>query len=327
MSCITPLTLKSPDGSASLCKTVVVPCGKCLSCLKTLRNQWAFRLYQESLCSTSAIFMTLTYGKNLTLGFGEDPSVTPNGYFTLNPEHVTNFLKKLRKADQKRKEADGLTLIPEGHHYPEDREYKHLKYYYCGEYGTTYQRPHYHLLLFNLHPHFIHRSHQMAKEIWTKGMVDIGTFTLGSINYVVNYIVQPKFKTIREDDDRHPEFRRSSQKLGLNYLTPDRMQMHQERYDAQVSHPAGFLMDMPRYYKQKIFSPSEMAVIKAQAKRYRDLDFDTLPSFIDHWKSKAEKGLLIKTPDELYDPTKIKREKDEQIRIQEKYLETVKRKL
>ena len=60
-----------------------------------------------------------------------------------------------------------------------------VRYYAIGEYGSQFQRPHYHVLLFNVPTELIRI---MAEKIWKKGNVHIGRVERKSIGYVAGYL-------------------------------------------------------------------------------------------------------------------------------------------
>lgn len=134
-------------------KKIMVPCGKCLSCLSNKRVDWAFRLMQEYKVSRSAYFVTLTYDrKNLA-----------KADYQLSKRDVQLYLKRLRKNDSSNR----------------------IRYYAVGEYGSDTQRPHYHILLFNT-------SELHVRKSWQKGIVHVGSVTEASVSYCLKYIVQPE---------------------------------------------------------------------------------------------------------------------------------------
>lgn len=109
MQCLSPVTVKRPDGIQSF------PCGKCLACLTNRRRDWVIRLKYELKRSSSALFLTLTY---------DEEHIPEQG---VNKEDVQKFFKRLRKG------------VP---------DYK-LRYFLVSEYGSHTERAHYHMILFN----------------------------------------------------------------------------------------------------------------------------------------------------------------------------------
>lgn len=131
------------------CDYINFPCGKCEECKKSYARDWAVRCYHESLCHETACFLTLTIDNLANARFMEEIENSykkgtnkyckychnGNKYFrypidySLNRPLILNFLKKLR---------DYLY-----------RTYNiSIRYFGVGEYGTTTNRPHYHVLIF-----------------------------------------------------------------------------------------------------------------------------------------------------------------------------------
>lgn len=110
---------------------ILIPCGKCIGCRLEYSRQWANRLMLELQYHDSAYFVTLTYNPgHVPKAYYADPETgEAKESLTLCKRDVQLFIKRLRKA------------------FPND----HIRYYYCGEYGTQTFRPHYHMIIFGLH--------------------------------------------------------------------------------------------------------------------------------------------------------------------------------
>ncbi len=98
------------------------PCGKCTACRINHKRKWASRIMLETLSNKEASWITLTYS---------DKNIPING--ELVKEDLKNFLKNLRRK---------LSPI-------------RVRYFACGEYGDKFGRPHFHIILWNYHPHVI----------------------------------------------------------------------------------------------------------------------------------------------------------------------------
>lgn len=177
------MTIFTPQG-----KKVIVPCAKCLACLSNLRNDWAFRLYQEYKHSRgSAYFVTLTYDrKNLNLA----------GY-ELQKRDLQLFFKRLRKRSKK----------------------TGIRYFAVGEYGSKTLRPHYHILLFN-------SNEKDIREAWQKGIVHIGSTTEASIMYTLKYMVQPDIRI--NGKQKPFRLMSRAYGIGGKYLTDEIVQWHRD---------------------------------------------------------------------------------------------------
>lgn len=174
-------------------------CGQCMPCRIQKRRVWTHRLLLEANCHSDNAFVTLTYDeKNLPL--------SDDGRGILVPKHPQDFLKRLRK------------------HYQPAR----FRFYCVGEYGTTSERPHYHMVLFNYPACKRHGGSKFNKDghccatcdaildKWGLGHVHVGTVTAQSAGYVARYTTK---KMTAVDDPRlkgrPPEFARMSLKPGI----------------------------------------------------------------------------------------------------------------
>jgi hypothetical protein len=253
--------------------TDIVPCGKCPKCKRKRQSEWVFRLSQEQKVSKSAAFITLTYDdENLPKSF--------NGHATLQPDHLTNFWKRLRKINNSSKP---------------------IRYYAVGEYGTKFQRPHYHAIVFNIN-HTILQHNDKLQNIWSHGSIDIAKSEGASQRYTLGYIMDTKWNPTQDDDDRYPQFSRKSQKLGINFLTPDTINYYNQRELPAIILPGGNFMHMPRYYKEKIFKKETLRKITKEYIKHNELtdqefqkvDFGYELQIIKNETRKHEKQLKLK---------------------------------
>lgn len=180
------------------------PCGRCPACLLNRKRIWAHRIELEASMHKDNTFLTLTYDDaNLPL--------LDTARATLIPEHLRDFLKRLRKK-----------------HAP-----NRLRFFGVGEYGEREFRPHYHLALFSF-PNCLRGQTGLGKygsaanwrrccdvcvmvgETWGKGNVYLGTLEPDSCQYVAGYVT--KKMTNRQDPrlkGREPEFARMSNRPGI----------------------------------------------------------------------------------------------------------------
>lgn len=149
----------------------------------------------EAGLHNSSCFATLTYN---------DESLPANG--SLKPRDMQKFLKRLR-----------------WHMQPE-----RLRFFYCGEYGEKYQRPHYHAALFGVS----RDSAEILQELWGNGFVDVGDLTVESAQYVAGYVTKkmthPEYKCTEKCkhpklNGRYPEFARMSLRPGIGAEFSDQM--------------------------------------------------------------------------------------------------------
>jgi len=241
MACISPYYAYVSD------RWIPTPCGRCPPCKKRRVDSWVFRLLQEDKVSWSAHFVTLTY----------DPDhvpISPNGFMTLTKgKHkegkrwiddccFTKYMKRLRKLVKS--ECPG--------------EYRPIKYYACGEYGSQNKRPHWHAIIFNV------PDEDMFFRAWSHKGVNFGDVHVGdvsgdSVAYCMKYI-DKRSDPFHARDDRVREFSLMSKSLGASYLTSDVLSYHKSDISRLfITLPGGFRIAMPRYYKDRIFDADERA--------------------------------------------------------------------
>ena len=247
MRCPTPITIRNPNAKDEHDKnsTIQVPCGRCGACRHNRRTEWAFRLKVEHRYAQSAFFITLTYDDS-TL------PTTKHGEVTLVKKHIQDYIKRTRKQNAQIWDHQ-------------------LRYYAVGEYGTKTNRPHYHVILFNLHPKLVDQV--LAR--WKKGHVHVGAVNDSSIFYACKFHV-----TVRKDeyleDERQPEFATMSRRpaIGWQYLYDSyeldgrkviykgdkNTSWHRDNFHTFVMNN-GFRQKLPRYYKTKIWNNDEAKTI------------------------------------------------------------------
>ena len=213
-----------------------IGCGYCWACKLKNSAEWATRIALEAAEHEHNYWITLTYNEEhlpIYEQFTDGESIfendgTWNG--TLEPEDVTKFINTMRK------------------HY-ERKPYYHtgIKYFYCGEYGETTGRPHYHMCLFNVpldqsmfydfHVDNNHKLHWKSKEIehwWSEhigendipiGMVDVTELEWSNAAYTARYTMkkifnEPKSETEYAKIGKIKEFVRMSKRpgIGMNYF-------------------------------------------------------------------------------------------------------------
>ena len=234
MPCDNPLWIK-PKGV-----DMPVPCGKCAPCKTRRVNEWVFRLmWEEEHNSTSSHFITLTYDT-------AHVPLTKNGFMTLVKKDYQDYMKRLRKL------AESTTRLP-------------LKYYAVGEYGTKNRRPHYHAIVFNCeNPDFFSDAWSLDGSQF--GDVLVGSCTSDSVAYCMKYIDKPKEKKWRHSrDDRQPEFSLMSKGLGSSYIENSTI-VNYHKADLSrnyVTKLSGHRVPLPRYYRSKIYTESELDAQRA----------------------------------------------------------------
>lgn len=129
-----------------------------------------------------------------------------------------------------------------------------MRYYAVGEYGEQFLRPHYHVIVFNLHnvvANMLDQYWNNAKTGQSLGFIKYGTVTPASIHYVTKYVIS------RHEDKQEGRLRpfavmSRNPGLGATYLTTH-TKWHKDglRNFANVN---GVKTRLPRYYKDKMFT-------------------------------------------------------------------------
>lgn len=248
-----------------------VPCGVCMLCRKRRISTWAFRLYTELRNSDNAAMYTMTYAQN---------PISPNGYPTLSKRDIQLFFKRARKLG----DPSGSKSLRKG-----------LKYYVAGEYGELFGRPHYHAMIFNLNP----LQSELLEETWKHGHIHKAPLNMATIHYSLKYL--NKGRWIQKDDtkDVEREFQLMSKGLGKDYLSPAMIKHHQDLLKGYVELPSGQKLPLPRYYKERIFSPDQRELLNEQFKQLAD---ERQQIFIDNpekeivWKNELIRKAHKKSP-------------------------------
>lgn len=168
-----------------------VPCGQCMSCRINKKRKWAGRLALESIAHDplSIFFFTLTYDDlNVPL--------TPGGKHTLDKDELQRYVKRVTQWAR-----DNAQPVP--------------RFFAAGEYGSKTERPHYHIIWYNLGT----LVQQFAEDSWKKGFVSVSLVTSSSaLSYTCAYTT--KKMTGKNDErleGREPEFMIASRKPAIGW--------------------------------------------------------------------------------------------------------------
>ena len=239
MTCVNPVKIKH-EGD-----WLEVPCGKCIACLQLRAKNWANRIILEArYCGfDNCCFLTLTYD-NIELE-------KRNEVLRLDKRHIQLWLKRFRKDC--------------------DARGKKIRYYCCGEYGTSFYRPHYHVVLFGLSVTDIFIFYTNGKQVcsnggasvqlksWPYGYCFVAGFSEGSAFYVASYLGKstPERRRMLEKLGLPPEFPMMSRKPGIGCKEVE------TRRDYYARHPVSGWKSIDavkpfarhcRYLEEKIFT-------------------------------------------------------------------------
>lgn len=248
MPCYQPyLGFQSPSGKVYFSpdkkqewKMIPIPCGKCLGCRLEYSRQWAIRCVKEAKYHNDNCFITITYN---------DEHLPKRG---LSKKHIQDFLKRLRRRL--------------GYHNIIDSE-TGLRYFLCGEYGTSTYRPHYHAIIFGYKPVDLISfgyDNDIRQEIfispwlsslWGMGNVIVGNnVTFETCAYVARYVMK-KLEVDFKNDEFYKVFNKDfilcSRRPALGYRFFEENQSELERLD-KVLIRDGITCLPPRYYSRKL---------------------------------------------------------------------------
>lgn len=225
-----------------------IACGRCVGCRLKRSRDWAIRCMHESSLYEYNSFITLTFSRdglhrrNSELE-GYDDRYHPVG---VHVRDLQLFFKRFRK-----------------------RVGSRIRFYAVGEYGTKYNRPHYHACIFNYD--FLDKklfairnglklyTSSTLEALWPYGFSSVGSLTFESAAYVARYIMKKQLgddpmDTYRRFDEvtgeySHvpPEFNTMSNRPGIGYEWFKRYQNDVYPHDYVVLR-GGTRFKPPKYY-------------------------------------------------------------------------------
>lgn len=236
---------------------VELACGKCLSCRINRSEDWATRIMHEAKTHDFTSFLTLTYSDEK---LPNPPS--------LNHKHFQDFMKRLRR-----------------YHAKTDKR-SSIRFFMCGEYGSTTFRPHYHAAVFGTcflsdrtpaggsRDRVLYHS-QTLDDLWQLGYCTIGELTRESAAYIARYIIQKKF---------------------ISFFSPSEIKDHYKRLDLNT----GEIKDLePEYIRMSLkpgiggayyvkyggdIYPADNVIIDGQPRK--------VPRYYDKLKAREDKDLI-----------------------------------
>jgi len=173
----------------------VVNCRTCRLCLHNYRKDWVGRCIAEKLTSTKTFVVTLTYGG----GDHEDAH-------KLNYRHIQLMLKNLRIKGYR------------------------VRYMVAGEYGTTGERAHWHMVLFfqGKYPRF-NLNTRYNHKMWEHGFIFVEEPHHANFYYATKYTTKKTNERVRELAFRYSKV----PALGHNYF----MQLAKGYFDEKIAPP------------------------------------------------------------------------------------------
>lgn len=245
-----------------------VPCGRCLYCLRLRQAQWVTRLVEHLRQNIgTSYFVTMTYAPEHV------PADPETGLMQVSKDHIKKLNMDLRKRFQQGFFNCDLDLdvghLHETISLPKDLKFK---YYITSEYGPEGGLPHYHSVYYNL-PTDRYLVTLLFEQIWKKGFCRVYEASPESIGYITKYLVNSKVCHTYDPRFQDRPFSLMSKGLGLSYV--DRMSAWHQADPLNRSKAVyhGETSVMPRYWREKIFSPEQRLILQdAYEKKRSQID-------------------------------------------------------
>lgn len=196
-----PVTFTFAEADTS--RPIDIACGRCIACRIDRGAQWGQRIMHEARMYDENWFVTLTYDD-------QELPRTPTGLPTLRPIDMVNFMKRLRRRQEREN----------GHRF---------RFYQAGEYGEVTGRPHHHAILFGIHlsdiepvsaragAHARYFRSMQVEDAWNHGAVILGGVTPETANYVASYVTKKITGEMAAEhyQGRTPEYATMSRRPGI----------------------------------------------------------------------------------------------------------------
>lgn len=223
---------------------VTTSCKQCGPCRAKHARNWAIRCMCEAYMHRHNSFITLTYSEKFLPKHG-----------SLVKKHFQDFIKRLRSHFVYERLQE-LLAKPFSHKVSRKvlKDYAKatctkIRYYYGGEYGSQFKRPHFHAIIFGYD--FPDKKHykfnrgnplcrsELLEKCWKFGYSSVGKLTFASANYVARYCMKKVTGDIAFDHyavldpangmplydalsgefiTRLPEYNDQSDNIGLSWL-------------------------------------------------------------------------------------------------------------
>lgn len=264
-------------------KYQIIPCGNCIGCRLDYSREWANRGYLEAKCWKQNYFVTITYDEEHIKT--NEEVIDQNGITFINdgtwtgtliPKDLSDFIKRLRRImEREYNQPDGI------------------RYMACGEYGEENQRPHYHIIFFNLKlptetfynakiiNEEIYYQNTIIEKAWKKGISNISEATWNNIAYTARYITKKqKGKEAGEyyaQKGQEKEFLRVSKMPGIGKPYYDKYKDKIYNTDSiTIKNKQGIITAKPPAYFDKLLEKENPDLLKKikrkREKQKRNLD-------------------------------------------------------
>lgn len=234
------------------------PCGKCYCCRKTKQQRASFRIDAHRRFSNcrNCFFLTLTYASEfLPFSFdkvdyrtGELLEEVRSDEAILCPPDIVNFFKRFRR-------------------YSGDK----CTYFYCGEYGDKFDRPHWHAILhtnmsYKEVLYFVrlawsvsipftekHKGTFITEGKYRTKRLSIGRLTVSAVNmrrirYCAKYVV-------KDNNSEHvvPKYARWSKGYGIDWLKSSEAKELRKNPSLVTYTSDGNPVALPRYLSHRLY--------------------------------------------------------------------------
>lgn len=247
-----------------------VPCRKCQACIISKKKEWSDRLIIESTYWPHKYFVTLTYA----------------------PEHMPSDMSVSRHHINLWKKRLGYYCG----HVPQ--------LYYCAEYGSQSDLPHYHAAIFSEENIF-----DKILQSWDFGRISVDNLSTGRCNYIAGYVTK-KLDIPNRTDGRCDEFHGASRRPALGYrllyeilekMTEDdgfRERMLRHVYPPYTVQIAGKTIRLPPYIRNKLSLVWKLYNAEKQ-EAYKLQKFKTEVEILKQIKKNLQKLHLLEPDDEI----------------------------
>lgn len=296
MPCFSPLKgFRSASGGwtsnvrQSPTKTpMVVPCGQCIGCRISRREQWVTRMMHEASLHEANCFFTLTY---------EDDKLPPWG--SLRMRHVSEMFKRLRTRISPVK----------------------IRFQSMGEYGPRTQRPHYHGLMFGYDfpdREMFGRSaagelrfvSPLLSDVWGHGFAECSDLTVRSVRYCAKHNVDKLNGPLVDDAFYSPvdpvtgEVGSRERERSIYSNRPGIGSGWLDKFESDCF-PSGFIVEdgrkvtVPRYYKKRLKDRFELSGSSNDPKRLVPVDDYSVMARKSKERLKSSQVIENSTPERL----------------------------
>lgn len=246
-----------------------VPCGQCIGCRIDRSREWANRMMLELQYHESSYFLTLTYSDGFLPRHWYCDQETGEAFqsFSLEKRDFQLFMKRLRKQTG-----------------------QELRFFACGEYGSSSLRPHYHAIVFGLKlddlvPYkrssqgFLYFNSETVSKAWSVlddygnripiGFVVVAPVSWETCAYTARYVTKKLSGAASEyysSFNIEPEFSLMSRKPGIAWrYFQDHPDVFEHDFINLSTEKGGRKFRPPKYYEHlfDLENPEEMAEVKA----------------------------------------------------------------